>query len=163
MENFRHLAFGLQQDVLECSGCARCLNTRKRDVSDHIAQVRDIAACPLPIEDLHKLSASQSLKKSLTSKRILAPSCLHFPVDRSCSKLFLSLSGERRSSKRRTRSVTIGRRNGRSSEHRRGMILSESIDVDVLTQVKRVLQRLRETTPLIRTIRINIVCSTSER
>ena len=34
------------------------------------------------------------------------------------------------------------------------MILSESIDVDVLTQVKRVLQRLRGTTPLIRIIRI---------
>ena len=34
------------------------------------------------------------------------------------------------------------------------MILSESIDVDVLTQVKRVLQRLRGTTLLIRIIRI---------
>jgi hypothetical protein len=114
------------------------MNMRKRDVLDHIAQVRGIAACPLPIVDLHKLSASESLKKRLTSTRILAPSCLHFPIDKSCSKLFLSLSGERRSSKRRTRSVTIGRRYGRSSKNRKGMILSESIDVDVLSQVKSV-------------------------
>jgi hypothetical protein len=115
------------------------MNTRKRDVFDHIAQARDIAACPFAIEDIRKLSASESLKKSLTSKRILAPSCLHFPMDRSCSKLFLSLSGERWSSKRRTRSVTMGRRNGRSSKNRKGMTLSESIDVDVLSQVKKVL------------------------
>ena len=74
--------------------------------------------------------------ENLTSNRILAPSCLHVSIDRSCSKLFLSFSGERRSSKRRTRSATIGRRNGRSSKNRKGMILSEAMDA-CKSQVRR--------------------------